>query len=63
MDESKAVTITPEEREERIRRILEGLKELGCFPPGSEAKMSSIFCLALGLSDQKADEVVELDEV
>ena len=62
MDESKK-TLTSEEREERLRHILQGLRELGCFPPGSEARMSSLFCLSLGLSDQEADEVIELDEV
>lgn len=62
MNEVKQI-LTPEEREERLRHILEGLKELGCFPAGSEARMSSIFCLSLGLSDQKADEVIELNDV
>lgn len=51
MDESKAITLTPEEREERIRRILEGLKELGCLPPGSDVKITSLFSLSLGLDD------------
>lgn len=55
--------LTAEEREERLRQILEGLKELGCFPPGAEAKLSSLFCINLGLSDQKADEAIELNEV
>lgn len=59
----KKIKLTKAEREERLRNILRGLLELGCFPPGSEAKMSSLFCLALGLSDQKSDEVIELDEV
>ena len=56
-------TLTAEEREERLRHILEGLKELGCFPAGTDAKMSSLFCAAFGLGDQKADEVIELNDV
>ena len=55
--------LTAEEREELLRHILEGLKELGCFPPGAETKMSSLFRISLGLSDQKTDEVIELNEV
>ena len=55
--------MTAEERKELLRHILEGLKELGCFPPESEAKMSSIFCATLSLSEQEADEVIELNDV
>ena len=62
MDESKK-TLTSEEREERLRHILQGLKDLGCFPPGSETKMDSLFCIALGLRRDEGDEVVDLDEV
>lgn len=56
MNESKAITTTREEREDKIRRILEGLKELGCLPPESEVDIDSLFCLSLGL-DNSVDEV------
>lgn len=49
-----------EEREERIRSILQGLVELGCLP-AEKANTSSLFSFALGLEDgnKLRDDVVE----
>ena len=51
--------MTTEERAERIRSILDKLKELGCLPDG-DAAADSPFCLALGLDQDREITVEEL---
>lgn len=52
--------MSDEEREAKIRFILEGLRELGCFL-GEEADADSLFSLAL--AQQKGDELGDFVEL
>ena len=54
------IKLSEEEREERIRHILKGLCELGCIP-SEPAKISALFSVALGLSEQESNKIVNLD--
>ena len=55
MDEIK---LTAEEREERINRIIQGLKDLG-YEPSDAVRISSLFSSA----EKVVDEVAELDDL